>query len=821
MSNADELLNTLAADYASVGSSDEEPHIVIHRDRTITVPEQLKHIAVQHDHNIETVTFDCPRYWDDHDFYNMYAYINYERVDGYRDQYPTKNLRVDESDDSIIHFEWTISKNATQRPGNLTFLVCIKSVNAKGEEEPHWNSRLNSEMVIDPGMECSEQTIQAYPDVLEYVLDKVNDMNGSGVEVTAKPGQLIRVKETDENGKPTAWEAVPWGYTEGGKAEILPETAFASADHPTFGLMWMYYKALDLKVGESYTVTYNGTPYECVCQTAPSGLVNDPNAVAMGNFSVVGGTNTGEPFALLFSPENIEIAVLDLTGSTSTPTIGIHGKAEIHHPIPGKFLPDGVPYVEDGGRVEVLAPVSYTPTGGNNDVYFNSPLNLVAGEEYIVEWNGTQYPCVATGINADGVSGVLIENAIFRVAEATINGRDIRYAGPKVDEEPFTISIYQDNSVTHPIPVELLPEGVPYVEEGGKAEILPEITLTEENVAEVMASIPPLGLVVGDSYTVKVNGVDYSCVAEASEVDGFPVVMLLVQELNMVVVELSPELVEMAGFNVMMEAPPDSVALPFTVSIFHNAGTIRKLDNRCLDLDWIPVKKYVKGAEVVAEKTGKVLNFGAAWLGQETPYNLTPGSTYVVVWNGVEYTSILAPGDGEIVYGTFDSDAFIIRYEYDESEAANIRYGFRCMPKDGSTEVTLSIYEAAFDNKLPEEFLPGPKLLGELELTNENTTVGDGGVRIYNEEIKTQVKDLFETIKNTDRFVWARIEIGTVVVSDSVSYILGGETAGFVDTVVIGRGTHGVDLHDEGIGADQDVLNAIAAYPMTIKVYAM
>ena len=44
-----------------------EPHIVIDSHRAITVPEQLKRIAVQFDHNFETVTFDCPRYWDGHD----------------------------------------------------------------------------------------------------------------------------------------------------------------------------------------------------------------------------------------------------------------------------------------------------------------------------------------------------------------------------------------------------------------------------------------------------------------------------------------------------------------------------------------------------------------------------------------------------------------------------------------------------------------------------------------------------------------------------------------------------------------------------------
>lgn len=56
MSTANELFTT--------ASGVDEAHIVINSDRSVSVPDELKNIAVQYDHNIETVTFDCPRYWD-------------------------------------------------------------------------------------------------------------------------------------------------------------------------------------------------------------------------------------------------------------------------------------------------------------------------------------------------------------------------------------------------------------------------------------------------------------------------------------------------------------------------------------------------------------------------------------------------------------------------------------------------------------------------------------------------------------------------------------------------------------------------------------
>ena len=102
-----------------------EPHIVIDRNRTITVPDQLKRIAVQFDHNVETVTFDCPRYWDGHDMSVMEVYINYKRPDGKIRKYTADNVTVDDSDNTIMHFDWTITNDVTSVNGNRRFFIVI------------------------------------------------------------------------------------------------------------------------------------------------------------------------------------------------------------------------------------------------------------------------------------------------------------------------------------------------------------------------------------------------------------------------------------------------------------------------------------------------------------------------------------------------------------------------------------------------------------------------------------------------------------------------------------------------------------------------
>lgn len=156
MSKAEELLNSLDSNnevMPLLADASTEPHIVIGTDRFITVPDELKRLAVQYDHNVETVTFDCPRYWDEHDMSEWVVYINYRRSDNKVGQYSTTNITVDASNSSIMHFDWLISKNVTRVNGALTFNVCIKDSADVNNELHHWNSELCKECHISEGFE--------------------------------------------------------------------------------------------------------------------------------------------------------------------------------------------------------------------------------------------------------------------------------------------------------------------------------------------------------------------------------------------------------------------------------------------------------------------------------------------------------------------------------------------------------------------------------------------------------------------------------------------------------------------------------------------
>lgn len=188
MSQAENLLNSLNTP-SGLANESEEPHIVIGYDRVVTVPDQLKRLAVQHDHDVETVTFDCPRYWDEHDMSQMSVYINYLRSDSYRAAYKADNITVDANNSSIMHFDWTISRNVSSVTGKIVFLVCVKKTDADGNESNHWNSELCKDCYVSEGLEPNaEELKEAYPDIIEQwhqeLLDRADAGDFNGVTFT-------------------------------------------------------------------------------------------------------------------------------------------------------------------------------------------------------------------------------------------------------------------------------------------------------------------------------------------------------------------------------------------------------------------------------------------------------------------------------------------------------------------------------------------------------------------------------------------------------------------------------------------------------------
>lgn len=195
MSKASELLNSLSDKEIkaySAGAGASEAHITISYDRVVRVPEALKKVAVEHDHNVETVTFDCPRYWDGLDMSTMRVYINYKLSNGYTDSYPAE---VTSSAEDIMNFSWTISANVTQVKGPITFLICIKKTDSKGVEVNHWNSELCKDMYVAEGMECQEGVPMEYSDLVNRLLERMDVVEQINVDAQTMQ-ELLSATET-------------------------------------------------------------------------------------------------------------------------------------------------------------------------------------------------------------------------------------------------------------------------------------------------------------------------------------------------------------------------------------------------------------------------------------------------------------------------------------------------------------------------------------------------------------------------------------------------------------------------------------------------
>ena len=153
MATANDIFNSIET---------EEPHIVINNDRSITVPDVLKNVAVQYDHDIETVTFDCPRYWDGNDLSEMKIMINFIKPLGDQGTYVCKPATIDSNNDKIIHFDWTISSEVTAQPGAIKFIVCMQKDATDQTTSLIWHSQICSLMTVLPGIECDSSVISDY-----------------------------------------------------------------------------------------------------------------------------------------------------------------------------------------------------------------------------------------------------------------------------------------------------------------------------------------------------------------------------------------------------------------------------------------------------------------------------------------------------------------------------------------------------------------------------------------------------------------------------------------------------------------------------------
>lgn len=210
-------------------------------------------------------------------------------------------------------------------------------------------------------------------------------------------------------------EHLPEGYpySEVDEAYALPETTIVPlGDDGSAPLT----STLSLIEGQTYTVNWNGTDYECICSKVENdgdgdGVIDTQIGLGIGNIGLmIGGATTEEPFIIIeLAPEfaaelGVPSMVQILDGSASV-VLSITGVTETKTIIARKYLPDGYPYEE---RIEgVLLPE--TEAGSLTAV----PLqlsSLIVGETYIVTVGGVEYETTCKLLAASGYAGKYLGN---------------------------------------------------------------------------------------------------------------------------------------------------------------------------------------------------------------------------------------------------------------------------------------------------------------------------------------------------------------------------------------------------------------------------
>ena len=134
--------------------------------------------------------------------------------------------------------------------------------------------------------------------------------------------------------KPLTYDYMPEGYPKKttGTVTVMEEQEIA------FELIRGVYMSakineLEIVVGQTYIVNWDGTEYECVC----SNFTN--NARLLGNVSITGtGDDTGEPFICqyIINQATSQFGTLDTSASH---TIGVKRIEETVTPMAEEFLP--------------------------------------------------------------------------------------------------------------------------------------------------------------------------------------------------------------------------------------------------------------------------------------------------------------------------------------------------------------------------------------------------------------------------------------------------------------------------------------------------
>lgn len=466
-------------------------------------------------------------------------------------------------------------------------------------------------------------------------------------------------------------------------------------------------------------------------------------------------------------------------------------------------------YTEDGGMVEIL-PES-TAVGSDQSIMgefyvMGKPITLEVGKTYKVVYNGTEYECVASAISIPtigegiGLGDVDILSTgspsgsypfVIATADALINmGASIAVLDASVVARAMplpTVAIYGNATVVYHIPPKYIKD-MYYVDGTEEVVIFPEITVPSNTQLPLDQ---PSDIKPGETYICIVDGVEYECTAiEVGAFIGATFSVTLLGNTLLLNGEdtgepfyfiTSTNEIEAGAYGI---AHIDNNKETATVSIKQVKEKIHKLDNKYLDLDWLPIYKEkpiaafdcttnndISGGGSVVDGMKPVSTGVVSSVLTNLNYNKTvtldnqtaPAAIVTIVLDGVSYDAYCMNMDNYFMI-RFDTDMkplpFII---YNNISGEKLYFG---AVVDGDHTVTISAKEP---NKIPEDFLPG-----ETKPATTIVHIDDYAQTFYlNERFKlgTSASNIQLAVKLCDGLINKNLCINNINIKDRVNNI--------------------------------------------------
>ena len=212
--------------------------------------------------------------------------------------------------------------------------------------------------------------------------------------------------------KPLTYDYMPEGYP----TKSVQTTTLMEEQQVAFTLsnglyMAQLTNALDVVGGQTYTVNWDGTEYECVC-------ISNGGYTVLGNLSIIGeGNNTGEPFIFITAEGNI-VATLDTSASH---TISVKTTEETVTPMAEEYLPENLATKSDvestqavlDGVFSSVATFTFDKQTSGRDTFNFNGFNYYKISDFnpapddVISFKGTtesgnEYTGISTGQNCVG-----------------------------------------------------------------------------------------------------------------------------------------------------------------------------------------------------------------------------------------------------------------------------------------------------------------------------------------------------------------------------------------------------------------------------------